>query len=487
MPMTEWLMRFADSDVPAYRCRQGILRYRELIVAARRVASLLSQTVPSGSPVGIYGHKELLMPVCIAACTLAGLPYLPIDRQIPSVRAERMLRLAGARLLLCAAAPPWTPPVPFLSSDKLESAAFSPALSPAEPVRTAPDDPFYLLFTSGSSGEPKGIRITRRNAASFLRWEQSLLGAGEGPVLNHAAFSFDLSVAALWFSFLNGRCDAELESELFGDFPALFDAMDQSAPSLAVLTPSFAELLLASPSFGANRFPALGQFLFCGETLRPQTVRRLKLRFPTAHIYNSYGPTETTVAVTGCELTEVMLQQPLLPIGYVGTRSSITIRDPSSHVELPEGETGELVVTGEQVAAGYLGEIQGGFCRIDSRPAYRTGDLGWQRDGLFYCRGRIDRQLKWRGLRIEPEEIERCLLQCEGILQAAVVPVLQQGRVRRLRAFVVLSSGIHDPQSIKLQLRTLLPAGMIPDLTALPHLPLTSHGKCDYTALKELL
>ena len=487
MPMTAGLLRFSESDAPAYRCSQGILSFRELTAAARRLAALLLREVPPGVPVGIYGHKEPLMPVCIAACAIANRPYLPIDRQIPPARAERMLQAAGAGLLLAAGEGFVPSSAAAVGPAALAETAFDPDKEQAAPAAACPGDRFYLLFTSGSSGEPKGVAVTRGNAASFLRWERSLLSTAAGPVLSHAAYSFDLSVAGLWLALTSGRCAAVLESELFGDYPALFGRIGEAAPSLAVLTPSFAELLLASPSFAAERFPALRELLFCGEPLRAGTVRRLWARFPGIRIVNSYGPTECTVAVTGCEMEEWMAESGELPVGRSKPGTQIIVRDPSTGRALPDGTAGELGVSGDSVTPGYLGPAQGGFCTLDGVFSYRTGDLGLCRDGLFYCLGRLDRQIKWHGLRIEPGEIEQTLLRCRGIAQAAVLPVLRGGRVRRLRAFVSPSGGVFlNPAALEETLRGILPAGMVPSVEVLPRMPLTPNGKCDYAALKEL-
>ncbi len=486
MPMIADLLRHAGQDTLAYRCAEGTLTFRELIASARRLAAYLIDRVPAGAPVGIYGHKGLLMPVCIVACAIANRPYLPIDRQHPPLRAARMLTQAKAALLLCAEEVP-TVEIPRLWPEQIRAILDDPDLPAAEPVPAAPEDPFYLLFTSGSSGEPKGVVVTRKNVASFLHWERTLLTTVEGPVLGQAAFSFDLSVADLWLSLTGGRCESVLEQPLFSDYPALFEAIEHAAPTLVVLTPSFAELLLASPSFRAERFPALRELLFCGEPLRAPTVRTLLRRFPGLRVINSYGPTECTVAVTGCAIDEAMLQSEPLPIGIPKPGVTVLVTDQALR-PLPEGEAGELIVLGDSVAAGYLGSEPGGFCTIKGLAAYRTGDLGYCRNGLLYCTGRVDRQIKWRGLRIEPGELEQRLLGIEGVSQVAVVPILRaDGRIKRLRAFVSASAGVQlDPAALNNALQTRLPPGMIPSVTVLPQIPLTKNGKCDYAALKEL-
>lgn len=141
--------------------------------------------------------------------------------------------------------------------------------------------------------------------------------------------------------------------------------------------------------------------------------------------------------------------------------TQIIVRDPSTGRAAPDpGTAGELVVSGDSVTPGYLGPAQGGFCTLDGVFSYRTGDLGLCRDGLFYCLGRLDRQIKWHGLRIEPGEIEQTLLRCRGIAQAAVLPVLRGGRVRRLRAFVSPSGGVFlNPAALEETLRGILPPG----------------------------
>ncbi|MEG2204927.1 MAG: AMP-binding protein, partial [Oscillospiraceae bacterium] len=323
-----------------------------------------------------------------------------VDSSIPSARARRMLALAGVGLVLSPG------DAVFAGCETLDSRTLrclcedrhAPLLLP---VPAAPEDLLYILFTSGSTGDPKGVRVTRRNVEFFLDWLRGLLDTAAGPVLNLASFSFDLSVADLWLSLTCGRCECALEQPLLSDYPALFARISDVAPALAVMTPSFAEVLLADPSFHAARFPTLCELLFCGEPLRPSTVLRLCERFPDLRIVNSYGPTECTVAACGCEISRELAREGALPIGVSGPDSPIVLLNAENR-PCADCEVGELVITGERVAAGYLGSERGGFCSFDGRPAYRTGDLGFRRGERLYYSGRVDRQLKIHGFRIEP-------------------------------------------------------------------------------------
>lgn len=355
MPMTAGLLRFSESDAPAYRCSQGILSFRELTAAARAARGSAAAGGSAPRP-----GRNLRPQGAADAGLYRGLrdrqPPLSADRPADSAppAPNGCFRRPGPACCLPPERALFPPPPRLSVLRRLPRPLLTPTKSRRLRPPACPGDRFYLLFTSGSSGEPKGVAVTRGNAASFLRWERSLLSTAAGPVLSHAAYSFDLSVAGLWLALTSGRCAAVLESELFGDYPALFGRIGEAAPSLAVLTPSFAELLLASPSFAAERFPALRELLFCGEPLRAGTVRRLWARFPGIRIVNSYGPTECTVAVTGCEMEEWMAESGELPVGRSKPGTQIIVRDPSTGRALPDGTAGELVVSGDSVTPGYL-------------------------------------------------------------------------------------------------------------------------------------
>jgi D-alanine--poly(phosphoribitol) ligase subunit 1 len=244
-----------------------------------------------------------------------------------------------------------------------------------------------------------------------------------------------------------------------------------------------AELCLHSKSFHSALLPELRAFMFCGEALTHQLCAELTERFPVARILNTYGPTEATVLVSAVWVTPELRQSELpIPIGrpIMGTR-------------LETDDKGELLILGESVGPGYLNRpdltAERFFTAEDGARGYRTGDICELIGGLWYYKGRADNQIKLNGYRVELEDIEKNLARLPNVLQAAVVPVREDGRVRELAAFVLLESedGLSPLKraiAIKKQAAELLPAYMLPrKIVAVDAFPLNINGKIDRKAL----
>ena len=253
--------------------------------------------------------------------------------------------------------------------------------------------------------------------------------------------------------------------------------------------------------------------MFCGERLTNITAQKLIERFPDADVINTYGPTESTVAVTDVKITpEMCLAEESLPVGRAKPGCEIFIVSDDGIV--PEGSSGEIVITGETLSAGYLGDpcqTDKAFRQLDvtagaskngasySTRGYFTGDEGYIRDGMLYFNGRLDSQVKLHGYRIELGDIENNLLKIPGIIRACVVPAVREGRVNSLTAAICCEGheGSADgyqvikgkderirAKEIKEQLRGLLPEYMIPKkIVFLSGMPLTQNGKADRKAV----
>ncbi len=469
----------------AYQSLSGTITYQQLATSARRLAAKLDLVVPERSPVLVYGHKQPLMPVCFLACALSGRAYVPADDIIPPERVQCMAKQAGVTLAL-AVSPLTLTGVSMLCCDEIMQVCYGTDWCVDTPVLgLQPQELFYILFTSGSTGEPKGVRISYANAAAFtgqLCGIPGLWGGAGRVVLNQAAFSFDLSVADLYGALCTGATLFVLERHVMQDIELLFERLATSGAHTAVMTPSFAELCLCDSAFGSALLPELRAILFCGEPLRPDTVRRLFERFGTLRVFNAYGPTETTVAVTVCEITPALAQQELLPVGSEIGGAAIYVVDDTCRL-LPDGEKGQLLVTGSCVGAGYTGTNQGGFFEFLGQRAYLTGDYGYRYNKLLYVTGRADRQIKHRGYRIELQDIEQNILRLTGVRTCAVIKV--DGVREYLCAFICPAQGADiTPQSVRSDLRGQLPAYMVPERVRIVQaLPLTVNGKCDRLTL----
>jgi D-alanine--poly(phosphoribitol) ligase subunit 1 len=243
--------------------------------------------------------------------------------------------------------------------------------------------------------------------------------------------------------------------------------------------------------------PAVRRFLFCGETLAPEVARQLIARFPGAEVWNTYGPTEATVATTSVLVTPALLaQHPVLPVGYPKPGTAVFVTDEGGLMPLGDGQRGEIVIAGDNVSPGYLERpalTAARFVDVNGQRGYRTGDTGHVQDGLVFFDGRRDHQVKLHGHRVELGDIEANLCALEGVHDAVVLPVLRNGQVDSLAAFVITESEVSGSDGAgSLWLRTRLgdrvPSYMLPRVVRfLDQFPMTANGKVDRRKLAESL
>lgn len=470
-------------DRAAHRSGERVLTYGELLARSDALAAWLDAELGDNrAPVAVHGHKEPEMLIAFLGAVKSGRPYVPIDISIPVQRVERIVQTAGAALTLTPA-----------------RVAELPAIqSPNRPIARSPDHPFYILFTSGSTGEPKGVVITRANLEHFVAWmlaEQRFAAPGE-TFLNQAPFSFDLSVMDLYASLATGGTLFSITKDHVANLKALYGAFCVSRLTTWVSTPSFAQMCLIERTFAQPMLPGLRRFLFCGETLAPETASQLLDRFPEAEVWNTYGPTEATVATTSVRITrEVLEKWSPLPVGAAMPGTRVVILDDEGG-RVSDGERGEIVIAGPNVSPGYLGRADltaKAFFDLDGTRAYRTGDWGRERAGQIFFEGRRDSQVKVNGYRIELGDLEANLRALPEIADAVVLPVEKHGRIDALAAVVVLAveksgSDFAFTAQLKTRLGERLPAYMIPrKFLYVDAFPMTANGKADRRKLGEML
>jgi D-alanine--poly(phosphoribitol) ligase subunit 1 len=470
-------------DRPAHRSGERTLTYGELLARSDSLAGWLQATYGDDrAPIAVRGHKEPEMLIAFLGAVKSGRPYVPIDLAIPEQRAERIVQTAGAALVL-------TP-------ERVAEITAEPRPAPAH--RVSGEDAFYILFTSGSTGEPKGVIITHHNLTAFVNWmlgEQPFVANAE-TFLNQAPFSFDLSVMDLYLSLVTGGTLFSVTKDDVANLKDLYAAFTRSALTSWVSTPSFAQMCLIERSFNQQMIPTLRRFLFCGETLAPETASQLLDRFPEAEIWNTYGPTEATVATTSVRVDRAVIEKwSPLPVGYAMPGTHILILD-ENRQPVPSGERGEIVIAGPNVSPGYLRREDltvRAFQPYEGARAYRTGDWGREREGLIFFEGRMDSQVKVNGYRIELGDLEANLRALAEIADAVVLPVEKAGRIESLAAFVVLAgarvgSDFEISARLKKQLGERLPAYMAPrKFHFLDAFPMTANGKADRRKLAERL
>lgn len=477
----------------AYHDETKEYTYGELKACSDSVAAYLQKNTPAKTPVVVFGDLEFEMLATFLGASKAGHAYIPIEANTPEDRVELILGVAKPAMIL--AVEDW----PNLQTD-------CPVIAPKElqeimtrgevPDQSAPvtgDDTYYIIFTSGTTGVPKGVQISHRNLLSFVQWELSDFGIREGMrFLAQAPYSFDLSVMDVYPALCSGGSLVPMKKAVIEDFKTLFATLPQMDLEVWVSTPSFMDICLMEPTFDQAHVKSLEVFLFCGEELTRQTAKKLLERFPNAHIFNTYGPTETTVAISGVEVTTELLEQyNRIPIGYVKEDTRVAIMDGDK--VLPIGEDGEIVIAGPSVSKGYLHNPEKtakAFFELDGVPAYRTGDAGkLAEDGMLLYEGRIDFQVKLHGFRIELEDIDHHLDNVSYVKQATVVPKYQNHKVQQLVAYVVAEPNDFDKEfkltkAIKEELAKTVMDYMIPQkFVYVDQLPRTANGKIDRKGL----
>ncbi len=472
-------LALSEPDQPALLFHSHTLTRAELQQQVQRIQALLQQHISdSQQAVALLCDRSEQLIAAMLAIMAAGHHYVMLDPELPDERIALMLEQTQACAVLCDAA----------FQQRISTIPAIDVRTPCNKLPSSPprsmEDLHYILFTSGSTGQPKGAMITHRNTASFLEAMRPLIGDC------HTALCATNPVFDIFLT-------ESLIALALGAAVVLADGQQMTLPwQLARLirdhhcdfiqfTPTRMQLNMNQPDF-ASALSEVKVIIHVGEVLPAALVRRTAACTP-ARIYNCYGPTETTVYATAAEVShsEVTLGIPL-------ANTRVLICDSQHRRCLPMQE-GELIIEGEGVGAGYVRQPQRSAEVFSFNPQfphqrqYRTGDLGRINAlGMIEFLGRKDQQIKLNGHRIELDEIRHHLQELPGVRQAAVIALKDHDQIRELQGFVCADSQF-DASRWRQQLAQALPSYMIPAaLTQLSELPQTPTGKLDVQALQTL-
>lgn len=496
MSLKDLLIRSAERtpDAMAIKGPDGCLTYGELDRLANRIARALAEMgVRSGDRVGIWLDKSVRAVAAMQGVLRLGAAYVPLDPLAPAPRIRTILSDCAMRALVSTgerASRVLTDDTGYVAclcvdSPRKDLGWDDLRLFSDEPIEgPTPDehDLAYILYTSGSTGVPKGVCISHRNALAFINWAADELQATPADRFsNHAPFHFDLSVLDLYAAFQVGASVFLIPDGMSYVPQKLVEFIIQENITVWYSVPSALTLMMEQGGLLDVPSMPLRAILFAGEPFPIQHLRRLYERWPEPRYLNLYGPTETNVC-TFYEVKQIEKERiKPVPIGRACSGDRVwAVKEDGSEIK-PGGEEGELMVSGPTVLLGYWGRPPQG-----DKP-YATGDIVWlQEDGNYVYVGRRDHMVKVRGHRIELGDIEAALGQYPGIREVAVV-VEGSGVEARLIAFIV-SNGARPPTllDIKRHCAERLPRYMIVDeVRFLPALPRTRNGKIDRLKLTQ--
>ena len=465
-------------EAPAVMAASGVMSYQQLEEQTRQIASALASFgIGHGDMVGIAPRRDHTMVAMLLGVLRSGAAYLPLDPSYPPARLQVMADAIPLRLLLHAGeAPPWHPPkVEIMSYDELIGAAGEDRKLPSQP---GPDDAAYILFTSGSTGNPKGVVVPHSAIVNLLSWTSRTFSRQElERVLVGASLNFDFSVIQIYAPLAAGGSAVIAENVLdLRDLP--------TAISLLSSVPAALRGLLDDDAIPSH----VQTIVSGGEPLSKELAAGLLALPQRPRLINIYGPTEATVLCSAAEITSVDTPP---PIGHPIDGTLTLVADRLGR-PLPPRTPGELWVGGRGLSRGYLNdasltaerfvvmEIPG----IGRHRMYCTGDLAWADDGgsLHFVR-RLDDQLKVRGMRVEPGDVEAALLGHPDVSAVAVYAVGDE-LASELRAAVTSRNGPLDEGELRAFAKRRLPRHMVPRrVENLERLPLSANGKVDRRAL----
>jgi amino acid adenylation domain-containing protein len=477
--------------------------YQTLAKAALSLAQLLlAQGLEKGEVVAVTGPRSFGLIAAMISIWFSGGVLLTLDQKLPRQRQHSMLQAAKTKCLLYIGAPQphderLGQSLQLITINPHTGQIANPADLPLNPIQLpelAPQDPAYLFFTSGTTGQPKGILGSQKGLAHFLAWQrQSFAVSSHDRSAQLTGLSFDVVLRDIFLPLTSGAtlCLPPASSEL--EPTQVLRWLEQEHITLLHTVPSLLQAWLTDPPADIT-LPSLRWLFSAGEPLTETLVRRWRNRFPQAgNIANLYGPTETTLAKCCYIVPDAGLTPGIQPIGTPLPQTQALVLTKDRRL-CGIGEPGEIVIRTPFRTLGYLNASEQDKKRFSPNPfradpqdlLYYTGDRGRYRpDGQLEILGRLDHQLKIRGMRVEPGEIEAVLSQHPQVQQAVVIAWETEASEKQLVAYVVTGQERPPAESdLDRYLHQKLPDYMIPSsYVTLPALPLTPNGKVDRRAL----
>lgn len=492
--IVEAFLRCVDlyPDRVAVVLADGEVTYSALAVHAEVIASRLRATgIGRGDIVGLYLQRGEESIAAMLGVLSVGAAYLPFDTSYPPNLLRYICQDSAPRAMLVGKAMA-APATPFWSCPTLSAASDSARGVPeSSSVSVQPDDLAYVMYTSGSTGRPKGVMVPHRGVLRLaLDCDYAALGEDE-VILQLAPLSFDASTFEIWGALLNGGRLA-IMADAHPSLDDIASAVSRHGVTTMWLTAGLFHLMVDHRLDGLR---PLRQLLAGGDVLSPAHVARVLAALPQCRLINGYGPTENTTFTCCHQIALADCKPGPIPIGRAIAGTYLRILDDALQ-PVPAGKEGELCIGGEGVALGYLNQpdltaerfIEDPWAGRPGMRLYRSGDRVRQNpDGILEFLGRVDRQIKVNGKRVELDEIEACLRHAPRVVDAAAVAISTPDGQRRVAAYIVPDKGTEwtgFADILRRYLRSVLPDYMVPSsFTLMERLPLSATNKVDRSKL----
>lgn len=532
----EWVTRAARSrpDARAVIGEDRTLTYGEIELYSNRLASVLrARGCRSGDRVGVLMPKSALAVASFVGVLKAGCAYVPLDPHGPNVRTAEMLRQCEPRVLLVAGCDPamvddlasrnalgstsvaWMDEGPAPAGIEITRDDVDAAPDDQPPADVSPDDLAYILFTSGTTGKPKGVPITHANVHAFIEWAVSYFELGpEDRLSGHTALTFDLSTFDIYATFAAGAELHHVPKRALLIPHEIAALIEERRLTLWFSVPSQLAYVARFDALKGRDLSSLRHVAWCGDVLTPPTLMHWKERLPGVAFTNLYGPTEATVASSYYRVPDDYTEADgSIPIGYACPGETLLVLNENME-PVPDGEIGDLYIGGVGLSPGYWRNPERtrsaflpepasldrnghahangtGKAKANAHRIYKTGDRGRRRpDGAVLFLGRADFQIKTGGYRVEPAEVEHAISKLKEIAACAVVPVAVgdfSGRAIGC-AYVPRNGAPIRTGELKKLLADDLPSYMVPTRwLVLSELPTDSRGKIDRPRLQALM
>ncbi|UCJ09145.1 non-ribosomal peptide synthase/polyketide synthase [Chitinophaga pendula] len=460
------------------------ITYEEFDARSNQVAHFLAASgIPAGSMVGLLAYRGFDMMVAMMGILKSGCAYVPFHIEYPAERYQMMIEDAGIQHVL------------YTDQELFESAGIdaniglhisgSQVYSKGHfNIRITPETAAYVMYTSGTTGRPKGIAVDHRNILKLVYDDGPIAINGDDILMQWSNYAFDGSTYDIFSAFLMGATLVLIRDEQASDIYALTAILAKEKVNVSFMTTA---LFNSFVDTAVEHLLPLRMVLFGGEMVSLTHVKKAFAVLGPGKMVHVYGPTETTTYATYYAINE-LAPHGHIPIGRPLANTRILLLDTNGQV-VPPGVNGELYIGGDGVAIGYVNNEKQTSERFITVPGqdgrwYRSGDLGrWLPDGNIVYTGRADNQVKIRGYRIEPGEIETVLLQCPQVSEAIVTVHTDANGTKKLLGYVI-PEGEFDKSAIVTFLKGRLPDYMVPSmLIGMEKWPLTVNGKIDKKGL----